>query len=501
MKFYLAAKKLDINSGDEFICLINELDAQQYGIGVNAGDRVEIKWNGIDEPLIVTIDTTQSLVGEGEVGIYQDIWQKYELKDKDAVTITLLDKSEALASIKKKLLGEKLNYQDFYFIMRDIANGRLSDILTSFFISSGYSPGFDREEILLMTKALAMTGDVLKFKGQVADKHSIGGVAGKGITPLVVPIVSANGVIVPNTSTRAVTSASATTDMLEVIMPMSFEKRQLEEMVDQIGAFMVWGGGLDLAPADDAIIKIQKFLGIESIDKFVSSILAKKIAQGVNNVVFDVPVGKGAKIDVEHFNEVKTMFESIGAEFGINVKIHRRDVKWIDGNAVGPSLECKEFLKVYEQAEDRSLQLEHDAIDMAGSLLELLGKAPEGQGFKLAQETLLSGKAEEKLRQIIRAQGGDPEVGSNSLELGGIVHEFKATRSGILDSINNKKVFEVAKALGNPRIKEAGLYFHVKQGQEVKTGDTIVTLYATSDVRLELGKKVMEQENIFNWVE
>lgn len=243
MKFYLSAKKLDINSGDELICLINEFDAQQYGIGVNAGDRVEITWNGLENPLIVTIDTSQTLIGEGEIGVYQDIWQKYDLKEKDVVTITLMDKSEALVSIRKKLLGEELNYQDFYSIMRDIANGRLSDILTSFFIASGYSPGFNREEILLMTKALAMTGDVLKFKGQVADKHSIGGVAGKGITPLIVPIIAANDTIVPNTSTRAVTSASATTDMLEVIMPMTFERRQLEQMIDEIGAFMVWGGG------------------------------------------------------------------------------------------------------------------------------------------------------------------------------------------------------------------------------------------------------------------
>lgn len=266
---------------------------------------------------------------------------------------------------------------------------------------------------------------------------------------------------------------------------------------------LLWsgGGGLDLAPADDAIIKIQKFLGIESIDKFVSSILAKKIAQGVNHVIFDVPVGKGAKIDVEHFDEVKTMFESIGAKFGINVRVHRRDIKWLDGNAVGPSLECKEFLKVYEQVEDRSLQLEHDAVAMAGDLLELLGKAAEGQGFKLAQETLLSGKAEIKLRQIIKAQGGDPEVGSSSLELGGITYEFKSKKSGILDSVNNQKIFEVAKALGNPRIKEAGLYFHVKQGQQVQAGETLVTLYATSDVRLALGRKVIDQEEIFGWAE
>ena len=464
MQFYLSAKKLDINSGDELICIIHEADANEYGIGVNAGDRIEINWNGQVEPLIVTVDTSETLVREGEIGVYEDIWQKHKVEDKDVITIKLFEQIDSLEIIRKKLLGEELNYDDFYTVMTDISNGRLNDILTSYFISSGYSPGFNQKEILLMTKALAMTGDILKFEGIVADKHSIGGVGGKGITPLVVPIVAANGVIVPNTSTRAITSASATTDMLEVIMPMSFVRKQLEEMIEKSGAFMVWGGSLNLAPADDKIIKIQKFLGIESIDKFVSSIVAKKIAQGVNHVIFDVPVGEGAKIDEKEFEQVKNMFELLGREFGIKVLIHKRNVSGIDGFAIGPALECREFLRVFEQAPERSIQLEEEALRISGELLELVGKAVAGKGYEMAKMTLLDGRGFAKLREIIKNQGGDSGVSSKNLEIGGQVYEYKAKRSGKIKSINNQRIFEVAKALGNPRIKEAGAYFHVQPG-------------------------------------
>ncbi|MBN1331732.1 thymidine phosphorylase [Candidatus Dojkabacteria bacterium] len=497
MKFFLAAKKLDINSGDELICIINEADANEYGVGVNVGDRVSIKWSGLAEPLVATIDTTQTLVDEGEIGIYEDIWQKNAIKDKTVIEISLLDQIESAVSIRKKLLGEKLDYKDFFYIMRDIANGKLNEVLIAVFIAAGYSPGFDKGEILLMTKALAMTGEILKFQGTVADKHSIGGIAGKGVTPIVVPIVAANGVIVPNTSTRAVTSASATTDMLEVIMPMVFNRRQLEEMVDKNGAFMVWGGGLDLAPADDEIIRYQKHIGIESIDKFVSSIMAKKIAQGVNHVIFDVPIGPSSKIHEGEFDKVKNMFDLLGMEFGVKVNVYKRQVMGIDGNAVGPALECKEFLRVYEQHPQKSQQLENSALEMAGILLEMVGKAQKGGGFDLAQETLYSGKAEKKFREIVEAQGGDVEVTSDSLEVGGIVYEYKAPRSGVLESINNKRIFEVAKALGNPRIKESGLYVHMQPGQQVKSGDLLATLYAASDIRLELGKKVIDQNKVF----
>ncbi len=501
MKFYLGAKKLDILSGDEMIAIINEVDAEEFGIGINSGDRVKIYSSSIQEPIIVTLDISSSLVKEGEIGLYKDIWQQFNIVGNEVITIELLHQSDGIKSIRKKLLGERLNYRDFYNIMEEIANGRLNDVLTAYFVSSGYSPGFNDDEIVLMTKALAMTGDILKFEGIVADKHSIGGVGGKGITPLVVPIVAANDVVVPNTSTRAITSASATTDMLEVIMPMSFEKRELEMMIEEIGAFMVWGGSLDLAPADDEIIKVQKQISIESIDKFVSSIMAKKIAQGVKYVIFDIPVGPGAKIQEGQFEKVSSLFTKLGKEFGIYPIIHKRNVNWIDGNAIGPSLECKEFLYVYERDDRRSRHLEDEALKMAGKLLEAVGKAEMGKGFDLAQKTLLEGKARDKFRQIVQIQGGNPDVTADSLEVGGKIYEYRAKRSGIITSLNNKHVFEVAKALGNPRIKEAGLYFHIKPDTEIKAGDLLITLYATTDLRLELGKKIVEQDLIFQWKE
>jgi AMP phosphorylase len=499
MSDFLKAKKLDITSGDNLICLINDKDAEQYGVGLNRGDRVELKIDNVEKPIIVVIDTTNDFVNEGQIGIYEDIWQKYGIEDDAVVELKLFNKSEAIEAIKKKLAGEELSYEDLYVIISDIASGHLSKIFKTLFIASGYSPGFNDQEIKHMTKALALTGEVLKFTGITADKHSIGGVAGKGITPIVVPIIAANGIIVPNTSTRAITSASATTDMLEVIMPMSFKKEQLEAMIEKSGAFMVWGGGLDLAPADDEIIKIQKAIGIESIDKFVSSILAKKIAQGVNTVIFDVPVGKGAKITEEEFDEVKTKFETLGKEFDIKVIVYKRETPDMDGNAVGPILECKEFLMVYEQDPKRSLQLEEDALKMAGVLLEGVGKAKVGKGYDLAKETLLNGKAYAKFKEIVKNQGGNENIKSSDLKPGDKTYEYRAAQSGTIGLIHNKRIFELARALGNPRIKEAGLYFHVEAGDKVETGDLLVTLYANSDSRLDLGQKVALKHEMFEY--
>lgn len=498
MSFYLSSRKLDVRTGQAMIALINEIDAAENGVAI--GEKVALEIAGYKKDIIVSLDTTDTLIDEGEIGFFEDVWEKYNIKFGEIVKVKLVQQSEAVKSIRKKLLGGKLSYQEVFSIIQDIASDQLGTILTTYYAAAGYSPGFDEEEMFYMTKAMAETGEIFHFEGIVADKHSIGGVGGKGITPIVVPIVACiEGITIPNTSTRAITSASATTDMLEVIMPMSFTKDELEAMIFKSHAFMVWGGGLDLAPADDQIIQVQKPIGIESIDKFVASIVAKKIAQGVNHVVFDVPIGEGAKIVTEEeFRKVKGAFEKVCKKFGIKVVIHRRDVTGIDGNAVGPALECREFLRIYERDERRSLQLEEDALKMAGDLIELCGKANKGEGYKLAKEILESGAAFDKLCQIIKQQGGNEQVTSNNLEIGGITWELSSKKEGIIKSVSNKAVFEVCRALGNPHIKEAGMCFYKKSGDSVRVGERLATLYATTDSRMALGKKVLESVEIFH---
>lgn len=500
MAFFLSARKLDIKTGDTPVGIINEMDAREFGIAT--GQMIIAKWPGSRE-LYITVDTTDSLVDEGEVGFFEDIWDKHELQYGEVIKLDFLPPSSAVEAIRKKLLGEKLEYTEMYSIVNDIAHNRLGKTLTTYYVAAGYSPGFDDQEVYYMTKALAETGVRLMYDGIVADKHSIGGVGGKGITPIVIPILACfDDITVPNTSTRAITSASATTDMLEVIMPMIFSKQKLDEIIEKNRAFMVWGGGVDLAPADDHIIQVQKKIGIESIDKFVASIVSKKIAQGVNHVIFDVPVGKYAKIhSTEEFKKVESSFMQLCSKFNIKAVIHEREVKGVDGNAIGPALECREFLRIFERDERRSPQLEEDALIITGKLLELTGHAQNGEGYELARTKLESGDAFKRLRDIIEIQGGAQDISSNDLEIGGLTYIYEAISSGVIDEINNKAVFELARALGNPHIKEAGMYFHKIPGETVSKGDPLLTLYATTDGRMELGKKVLSNVNIFTFRE
>lgn len=492
------AKKIDIQTKDVLIALINTADAIKYGI--NAGDQIYLNWAGAKMGIALIVDVTTTLVQVGRIGLFEDFWKDLDLEDGTPVELEVIFDGELKRIISKKIVGGKLTNSEIDFVVKEIAEGKANPVMTAFYVGAGYSPGFDFDEILSMTDSMAKNGEIMKYEGLTLDKHSVGGVGGKGLTPILIPIIAClDNVIVPNTSSKAVTAASATADMLECIMQMSFDIETLYKFIKQENCFMVWGGGLQLAPADDKIIRIQKQLGIESYDKLVSSIMAKKIAQGVKNVLFDLPYGKYAKLkNIEEAEKVEEIFYKIAKHFEINIIIHKRPVRGIDGNAVGPNLECREFLRVFEAHADASESLLDDALLMAGELYEMSGQASLGTGKLKARDAFLSGRAEEKLRRIISMQKGDHNILSTDMKVGVVQKDIRSTKDGVLEFINTKRVFDVCRALGNPFVKEAGIYFHKKPGDEVEVGESLATMYAMTDARMGYATTVIAQGGIWD---
>src|SRR3990167_6709774 len=207
----------------------------------------------------------------------------------------------ALEAIKKKLLGKKLSYREVFNLMDEIANRRMSDVLTTYFVAASFKEGFSDKELYHLTRAMVETGNTFKFSGIVADKHSTGGVAGTRTTMILVPIIAASGIKIPKTSSRAITTPSGTADTMETLAPVNFTPEQIEKIVQTTGGCIVWGGHLGLAPADDVIIQVEQPLAFESFDKIVISIMAKKVASGDTHLVLDIPVGPTMKI--AHFKD------------------------------------------------------------------------------------------------------------------------------------------------------------------------------------------------------
>lgn len=414
----------------------------------------------------------------------------------------------ALEAIRKKLVGRKLNYKDVYAIMDEIVNKKLGDVLTTYFAASGYSKGFSNQELYFLTKAMVETGEKLKFKGIVADKHSIGGVAGTRTTLIVVPIVAAAGFKIPKSSSRAITTPTGTADDMEILAPVKLTKEKIYEVVEKTNGCLVWGGKFNLAPADDIIINIEKPLLFESYDKVLVSIMAKKIAFGSNHVVIDVPYGKMVKVhSISDAKILKNKFEYLAKRFHIKIRvlIHRTDEP--AGRGVGPILETREAIRVLEQKKDRPLDLEVRSLNLASNLLELClldsakglqdeVKQKYGNCFGWATKLLQDGSAFLKLGEIIKAQGGKNDIDSEDLKPGKFSFEVKSEKYGEVKEIDGKNLTLVAKMLGAPTEKGSGVFLNKKIGEKVEKGETIYTLFSEKVYNLKETKKSLDEFRI-----
>jgi putative thymidine phosphorylase len=412
-------------------------------------------------------------------------------------------KELAISAIKKKLVGKPLSYKEIYAIMDQISSERLGPVLTTYFAAASFREGFNSDELYYLTRAMVETGPHLTFSGLVAGKHSLGGVAGSRTTMIVVPIVAAAGFKIPKNSTRAITSPAGTADTMEVLAPVTFTSEQIEGLVEKANGCIVWGGHLGLAPADDVIIQIEQPLAFESFDKVIVSIMAKQIASGVNHLVLDIPYGPTMK--VEHLKEAQVIarkFSYLAEKFKIDLYPYVNEMTQNAGRGVGPLLEARDVLKVLEQKSDRPLPLEEKSIKLSGYLLDLcLADSPDRiheSGEKLARDLLISGKALEAMRNIIKAQGGNDEITSDKLEAGNEKFEYKSTIKGIITRIHNQQIAAICRILGCPMDKKSGIYLDRKLGEPVDRNDILCTLYTSDKWKLQEAVETLKSVPIYS---
>lgn len=416
------------------------------------------------------------------------------------------EKEVAIEAIRRKLVGKKLNYKEIFAIMDEIAHNRLGDILTTYFAASGYSKGFDNEELYFLTKAMVESGEKLHFKGIVADKHSIGGVPGTRTTLIVVPIIAAAGFTIPKSSSRAITTPDGTADDMEVLAKVEFAEKEIYEIVKKAHGCIVWGGSFHIAPADDVLIHVENPLEFESYDKIIVSIMAKKIAFGSNHVIIDIPYGKSLK--VHRLSDAKILedkFMFVAKKFDIKLEAYIHEMLSPGGRGIGPVLECRESLRVLEQVDTRPMDLEKDALQISGRLLDLClsscplllqekvkSKFKDGQNW--AKYILESGKALEKMKEIIKAQGGNPNIENQKLDsrVGIYSKNIEAKNKGEVKEINSKNITSIAKILGAPRQKGSGIYLLKKIGDTVSKKEALYTLYSETMYNLKEAEESLE---------
>lgn len=393
--------------------------------------------------------------------------------------------------ILKKIKGKILSALEIREIIKDTVNGKLSDVELAALITAIKIQGMTNEEIINLTQAEVSTGDLFDFGSDVYDKHSTGGVPGNKVSLIIVPIVAAAGLIIPKTSTRAITSPSGTADSMEVLAPVKFKSDEVKKMIKNNGACIILGGHLETAPADSILIRIEKNLHLDPFGLMIPSILAKKMSMGVKKLVLDIPCGKGTKFkNADEGRKFALFFKEISRKVKIDTECALTNAIQPIGHCVGPAIEAREALHLLYDYKKGPNSLIEKSTDLAGILLEMGGKAQQGTGQQMAKNILKSGKALEKIKEIIEIQGGNPNIKPEDIEVGPEEAEFFSAKSGYVTDIDNSIINKIAKTAGCPQEKLAGVQLFKKIGALVKEGDLIFKIYTKNSSKLEKATKI-----------
>jgi len=486
----LVVKDLDLAGGEVLIAVLNYKDAKK--LDVRPKDRIEISFKGKKLVAVADISGKEKPVSAGQIGLFEEILSRFGISDHGTgiVEVKAVGKPESVGYIREKLFGKRLNYKKLYAIIKDIVDNRLEESEITYFVSAGFAHGFTEEETFYLTKAMVETGHKLKFPKPVFDLHSIGGVPGNRTTMVVVPIVAAAGLTIPKTASRAITSPSGTSDTMEVLARVDLTAKEMERTVKKVKGCIVWGGAMDLAPADDKIIKVEHPLSIDAEGQMLASVMAKKASVGADYLLTEIPIGPTAKCrNKKEAEALEEKFISLARRLRIKNRVIITDGSQPVGRGIGPVLEARDVMWVLKNDKRAPSDLRERSLLMAGILLEMAGRK---NGHKIAVEMLESGRAYEKMQEIIRCQGRQPEMA-----VGTFTYVVHADKSGKVKRIDNGRVAKLAKIAGAPDDKGAGVYLEKKVGAAVKKGEKLFTIYAENKMELDAAVEEAKRNKIF----
>lgn len=467
--------------------IMNSSDAE--GLGLKPLDRIEVSAH--NKKAVAIVNIAENFIKQGEVGLYGGIDDRLGLRMGDRTRIDPCGPPESLYAIKKKLGGGVLKASEMRDIVRDVTFNRLSDVEVTAFVTALYNHGMIMSEVAALSGAMAAAGQSLKLgKGKVFDKHSIGGVAGDKTSMMLVPIIASAGMTIPKTSSRAITSPAGTADRMECICPVNLGLDDIKRVVEKTNGCLVWGGAVDMAPADDAFIRVEYPLSIDPL--LLPSVMSKKKAAGADYVVIDIPTGKGAKFKtISDAESIGKNFVELGKKLGITVEAVSTFGEQPIGHGIGPALEAREYLRTIKAGKGQP-DLINKVCHLAGVLFEFKGIR---NGEQKALQVLRSGKAYKKITQIIEAQGGDPRIRPEDIPVGSHRVEIKSKVKGKVWWMNNKGIIQVARAAGAPSDKGAGVKLHKKLNGTVKKGDILFEIYSEQAFKMNRALEVCRHVN------
>jgi thymidine phosphorylase len=487
----LALRRVAIDTYRENVAYLHRECPLYRAEGFQALSKVLISADHRSIIAVLNIVDDDRIVDPTALGLAEQAFDQLGLPENTQVSIAHSEPPRSMDRVRAKMVGERLDLEDFRAITQDIVQNRYSKVeMAAFLVSAGQS-GFDRDEVLNLTLAMTETGQRLNWhENLVVDKHCIGGIPGNRTSMLVVPIVAAHGMLIPKTSSRAITSPAGTADTMETLAEVDLPMERLREIVQQERGCLAWGGTAKLAPVDDILISVERPLGIDHHGQLVASILSKKIAAGSTHLLIDIPVGPTAKVrQMREALHLRKLFEYVGDRLGIHLEVIITDGRQPIGRGIGPMLEARDVMQVLENHPDAPSDLRQKSLRLAGRVIEFDPDVRGGQGYAIARDILDSGRALAKMHALIEAQGKQ----TTQYKAAALTFEVCAERDGHVIGIDNFFVARVARIAGAPMDKGAGVDLLKKLGDAVSKGEALYRVYAQFPADYEFARTLTKE--------
>ena len=489
----LKLRRISIDTYRENVAYLHRECAVYRAEGFQALSKVKICAGNHRILAVLNVVDDDNIVSAGQLGLSEEAYAKLSIREGRNVTIEHAEPAESMNAVRRKIGGERLSQADFSNIISDITERRYSKTeICAFLVACGQSD-LDRDEVFFLTRAMLEVGERLDWdEPLVVDKHCIGGIPGNRTSMLIVPIVAAHGMLIPKTSSRAITSPAGTSDTMEVLANVELDIGKLHSIVRKHRACLAWGGTAELSPADEIMIAVERPLGIDSLGQMVASILSKKLSAGSTHLLIDIPVGPTAKVRfMRQAQRLRKLFEFVGDQLGIHLEVVITDGRQPVGYGIGPVLESRDVMRVLQNSPDTVDDLRQKSLRLAGRIIEFDPDVRGGKGYAIARDILDSGRALEMMKTIIKAQGIQTRV----FESGKLTHDVCSPRNGVITGIDNLLMANIARFAGAPMDKGAGVELFKKLGDKVKRGEPLYRIYAEYHADFNFAVKLCSGNN------
>jgi thymidine phosphorylase len=403
--------------------------------------------------------------------------------DMTAAATAAATPSEA-AAVAARIAGRRLDAARFGLALSAIVDGRIDGADRDAFLIA-CANDLDDDELLAVARW--RTGLMPRIQWDaplVVDKHSLGGTAGSRVTMVVIPIVAAHGLVIPKTSSRAITSASGTADAMEVLARVDLSPADVRECVAKARACIAWNGRLNHSLLDEAMHRIERPMRLDTRRWSVASILSKKWSAGATHVVIDIPYSPQGKVrDPGAARALGDVFESLGTRLGLTVRAYATDASAPIGRGIGPALEARDVMQVLNGHPDAPADLRAKSLFFASRIIALdpaiggdLGRAEQRAAALLDQ-----GAAREAFDRIVSSQGRKawPDESRLSERL------VRAPRTARVAGIHAQTISMIARHAGAPADPLAGVDLIRHPGDQVAAGEVLYRIQGLDEAALE----------------